>query len=51
MSEIIHSKDNGLMEKHDGGIKCNICGYYLKQSEITSAYLNGIITLPIKMIK
>ena len=24
MSEIIHSKDNGLMEKHQEGIKCMI---------------------------
>jgi hypothetical protein len=49
MSEIIHTKDNGLMEKHDKSIKCNICGYHLKQSEITSAYLSGKISLPQRM--
>ncbi len=47
MSEIIHTKDKGLMIKYDNIIKCDICGYYLKQSEITSAYLNGKISLPI----
>jgi hypothetical protein len=46
MSEIIRSKDKGLMEKYDDSIKCNICGYHLKQSEITAAYLSGEISLP-----
>ena len=45
MSKIIHPKDNGLMEKDYESIKCIICGYYLKQSEITSAYINGKISL------
>ncbi len=47
MSEIIHAKDNGLMEKHKEGIKCISCGYYLKQSKITSEYLKGIITISV----
>jgi hypothetical protein len=45
MSKIIHPKDNGLMEKDYESIKCIICGYYLKQSKITSAYINGKISL------
>ncbi|WP_156096040.1 hypothetical protein [Methanobacterium sp. SMA-27] len=45
MSQLIHSKDKGLMEKQDDSIKCNICGYHIKQSEITSAYLSGRISL------
>jgi hypothetical protein len=48
MSEIIHNKDGGLMEKYDQSIKCNICGYHLKQSKITSAYLSGKISLSIE---
>ena len=47
MSKIIHPKDNGLMEKDYESIKCIICGYYLKQSEITSAYISGKISLHI----
>jgi len=47
MSEIIHTKDNGLMEKDEEGIKCILCGYYLKQSKITSEYLRGIISISV----
>jgi hypothetical protein len=33
------------MEKHDESIKCTLCGFYLKQSEITSAYLSSKISI------
>ena len=46
MSEIKHKKDNGKMKRYGDGIKCSICGYYLKQSEITSEYLRDNIYLP-----
>ena len=46
MSEIKHKKDNGKMKRHGEGIKCSKCGYYLKQSEITSEYLRDNIYLP-----
>ena len=46
MSEIIHTKDNGIMTRQGEGIKCNICGYYLKQNEITFEYLKDNIRLP-----
>ena len=45
MGVIIHDKDNGLMKNHEKGIKCSICGYYLKDSEIRTEYLNGSISL------
>ncbi len=35
------------MELDKDGINCNKCGYFVKQSQITSAYINGLITLPI----
>lgn len=42
------TKLDDIMEKHDEIIKCKICGYYLKQSEITSVYLSGKISKPQK---
>ena len=46
MSELIHNKDGGLMERYKKGVKCQKCGYFLKQKEITWAYLHGNILLP-----
>jgi hypothetical protein len=46
MSNLTHKTDGGFMKKHDKGVKCQHCGYFLKQSEITSAYLTGKISLP-----
>jgi hypothetical protein len=46
MSNLIHKTDGGFMKKHGNGIKCQHCGYFLKQKEITSAYLHGKIQLP-----
>jgi hypothetical protein len=48
MSELIHKTDGGFMEKYDNGVKCQKCGYFLKQSKITSAYLEGKILLPFR---
>jgi len=44
--ELIHNKDGGLMERYKKGVKCQKCGYFLKQKEITWAYLHGNILLP-----
>jgi hypothetical protein len=46
MSKLIHKHDGGFMKKQDNGVRCQQCGYYLKQKEITSAYLNGKISIP-----
>ena len=46
MSNLIHKNDGGFMKKQGKGVKCQQCGYSLKQSEITSAYLHGKILLP-----
>ena len=47
MSSLIHKNDGGFMKKQDKGVKCQQCGYFLKQSEITFAYLHGKILLPL----
>lgn len=36
------------MEINDNGIKCQKCGYFLNQKEITGAYLHGKILLPFR---
>ena len=46
MSNLTHKTDGGFMKKQNKGVKCQQCGYFLKQSEITSAYLTGKISLP-----
>ncbi|MBZ2166774.1 hypothetical protein [Methanobacterium spitsbergense] len=46
MSNLIHKTDGGFMKKQDKGVKCQQCGYFIKQNKITSAYLNGKISLP-----
>ena len=46
MSNLIHKTDGGFMKKQTKGVKCQHCGYFLKQNEITSAYLHGKISLP-----
>ena len=46
MSNLIHKTDGGFMKKQDNGVKCQHCGYFIKQSEITFAYLYGKISLP-----
>ena len=46
MSNLVHKTDGGFMEKTDNGVKCQKCGYFLKTSEITAAYLYGKILLP-----
>ena len=46
MSNLIHKTDGGFMQKQENGVKCQKCGYFLKQSQITSAYLQGKILLP-----
>jgi hypothetical protein len=46
MSNLTHKNDGGFMKKQDNGVRCQKCGYFLKQSEITSAYLYGKIILP-----
>jgi hypothetical protein len=48
MSELTHKVDGGFMEKRGNGIKCQKCGYFLKQKEITFAYLHGKILLPFR---
>jgi hypothetical protein len=48
MSNLIHKSDGGLMKKQKNGVKCQKCGYFLKQKEITVAYLHGKIELPIR---
>jgi hypothetical protein len=48
MSNLIHKTDGGFMKKQDNGVKCQQCGYFLKQSEITLAYLHGKILLPFR---
>lgn len=48
MSNLIHKSDGGYMRKHDNGVKCQKCGFFLKESEITSAYLDGMISLPFR---
>jgi hypothetical protein len=46
MSRLIHKIDGGFMSEHNNGVKCQKCGYYIKKSDIRSAYLNGKILLP-----
>ena len=46
MRNLIHKTDGGFMQKQENGVKCQKCGYFLKQSQITSAYLQGKILLP-----
>jgi hypothetical protein len=46
MSDLIHKADGGFMRKHENGVKCQKCGYFLEKSQIRSAYLNGKISLP-----
>jgi len=46
MSDLIHKVDGGFMKKQEKGVKCQKCGYFIKHSEITSAYLHGQIMLP-----
>ena len=46
MSRLTHKIDNGFMQNIGGGIKCQKCGYFLKQKEIPWAYLHGKILLP-----
>ena len=46
MSDLIHKVDGGFMKKEENGVKCQKCGYFIKHSEITSAYLHGKIMLP-----
>jgi hypothetical protein len=46
VSNLIHKTDGGFMKKQEKGVKCQQCGYFIKQNEITSAYLNGKISLP-----
>jgi hypothetical protein len=48
MSELTHKVDGGFMEKRGNGIKCQKCGYFLHQKEITMAYLKGSISLPFR---
>jgi hypothetical protein len=36
------------MEINDNGRKCQKCGYFLNQKEITGAYLHGKILLPFR---
>ena len=48
MSKLTHKIDGGFMEKGVEGIKCQKCGYFLKQKEITWAYLQGKILLPFR---
>jgi hypothetical protein len=48
MSNLIHKVDDGFMEKEKNGVKCQKCGYFLKQSKITSAYIHGKILLPFR---
>ena len=48
MSELTHKIDKGFMEIKDDGIKCQKCGYFLNQKEITGAYLHGKILLPFR---
>ena len=48
MSELTHKVDGGFMEKWGNGIKCQKCGYFLHQKEITMAYLKGSIALPFR---
>lgn len=48
MSYVTHKADNGIMKVVDNGIKCQKCGFFVKQNEITKAYLNGKIELPIR---
>ena len=46
MSDLIHKVDGGFMKKQEKGVKCQKCGYFLKQKEIPWAYLHGKILLP-----
>ena len=48
MSSLIHKTDGGLMKKLKNGVKCQKCGYFVKDNEITLAYLHGKIELPIR---
>jgi hypothetical protein len=48
MSSLIHKTDGGLMKKLKNGVKCQKCGYFVKDNEITQAYLHGKIELPIR---
>ena len=48
MSELTHKVDGGFMEKKGNGIRCQKCGYFLNQKEITTAYLKGVISLPFR---
>ena len=53
MSKLTHKIDGGFMEKGVEGIKCQKCGYFLKQKEITFAYhtWKNIITIPFRSSK
>jgi hypothetical protein len=46
MSNLIHKTDGGFMKNQDKGVKCQHCGYFIKQNNITSTYLHGEISLP-----
>ena len=48
MSNVTHKLDNGIMKVVNKGIKCQKCGYFLKQKEIPWAYLHGKILLPFR---
>ncbi len=48
MSNLTHKIDGGLMKVVDKGIKCQKCGFFVKQNDITKAYLGGKIELPIR---
>jgi hypothetical protein len=48
MSELTHIIDGGFMEKRDGKLKCQKCGYSIREKDITKAYLQGIISLPFR---
>ena len=34
MSNLVHKTDGGFMEKKDNGVKCQKCGYFLKQAKL-----------------
>ena len=49
MSNLIHKNDGGFMKKQGKGVKCQQCGYSLKQSEITSVFTwKDTITIPFR---
>jgi hypothetical protein len=49
MSNLIHKADGGFMKKQKNGVKCQKCGYFVKHDDITKAYLQGKIELPIRV--